>query len=387
MVSVLFMLDMKMSKAYGVDLNVVVDILGLDSQEERSEPLKGTEISADPEEVDLPQARATLGVVHPVPDTLQNRGEWRDTNTGTDQYGNFELEHILGCRTKWTIDVHSGQNLAECNLFTASTFFASFLVGLSPFEIATKCLSDRAGKVADHTHVYRNVVLFGCARKGEGMVLPDRDFRATHENVLFTLVLSHLQVVTIAYLTSTGVGVLLLDLNLANVAGMLNDLGDVRLVASTDLTRNTLTEVGESTVHPVLPENTNAIAEGCKVGLDHAEGSVDGPEDEEDDEEVMCVPEALEVGSSCILSSCKCDRIQSDEHHVSTPARTSSKVGENKAHESEVVAGREPCKVVPMGNCVEPGKEDDRPGNQLVEGDVLVEGNDIVQRCATSHGD
>jgi hypothetical protein len=219
------------------------------------------------------------------------------------------------------------------------------------------------------------------------MVLPDGYFRATHENVLFKLVLSYVYAVMIAYLTSTGVGMLLLDLDFANVAGMLNDLGNVRLVASSDLTRNTLTEVGESTVHPVLPENTDTIAEGCKVGLDHAEGTVNGPEDEEDDEEVMRVPEALKVGSACVLGSCESDCRQSDEHDVSTPARSSSKVGQDEAHESKVVTGREPGKVVPMSNGVEPGEEYDRPGNQLVEGDVLVERNYIVERCSTSHGD
>jgi hypothetical protein len=219
------------------------------------------------------------------------------------------------------------------------------------------------------------------------VVLPDGYFRATHENVLFTLVLFLCTSHSFTYLTSTGIGVLLLDLNLANVAGMLNDLGDVRLVASTDFTRNALTEVGESTVHPVLPENTNAIAEGRKIGLDHAEGTVNGPEDEEDDEEVMRVPEALKVSSACVLGGCECNCVQSDEHDISTPARSSRKVGQDEAHESKVVTGRESREVVPMGNGVEPGEEDDGPGDQLMEGDVLVEGNDIVQRCPTSHGD
>lgn len=31
--------------------------------------------------------------------------------------------------------------------------------------------------------------------------------------------------------------------------------------------------------------------------------------------------------------------------------------------------------------------EDDGPGGGLVEGDVLVEGNDVVQRCPAQHGD
>jgi hypothetical protein len=40
-----------------------------------------------------------------------------------------------------------------------------------------------------------------------------------------------------------------------------------------------------------------------------------------------------------------------------------------------------------MRNGVDPGEENDGPGYQLVEGDILVERNDIVQGCSTSHGD
>jgi hypothetical protein len=40
-----------------------------------------------------------------------------------------------------------------------------------------------------------------------------------------------------------------------------------------------------------------------------------------------------------------------------------------------------------MGDSVNPGEEDDSPGDQLVECDILVEGDDVVQGCATSHGD
>lgn len=53
-----------------------------------------------------------------------------------------------------------------------------------------------------------DVVFLGCASKREGVILPDGDFRAAQEDVL----------------SSTGRGVLLLDLDLANVAGVLDDL-------------------------------------------------------------------------------------------------------------------------------------------------------------------
>lgn len=129
------------------------------------------------------------------------------------------------------------------------------------------------------------------------------------------------------YLSSPCLGMLFLDLNFANVAGMLNDLRDVRLVSSTDFARHSFSQICESTIHPVFPENTNAIAEGCKVGLDHAECAVDGPEDEEDDKEVMGVPEALKVGTARFLRRCERNRHKRKQHDISTPTRSSGEVG------------------------------------------------------------
>jgi hypothetical protein len=79
-----------------VNLDMVINILSLDGQKQRSEPFERSEISANPEEVDLPETRAALGVVHPVPDTLQDGRERRDTDTSTYEHGDFKFEHILG---------------------------------------------------------------------------------------------------------------------------------------------------------------------------------------------------------------------------------------------------------------------------------------------------
>jgi hypothetical protein len=100
---------------------------------------------------------------------------------------------------------------------------------------------------------------------------------------------------------------LLLDLNLANIARMLNDFRYVCLVSSSNFAGNALAKVRESTIHPVLPEDTDSIAEGRKIRFDHAEGAVNGPKDEEDDEQMVGVPEALEVGSSCLFSGSEGD--------------------------------------------------------------------------------
>jgi len=99
-------------QTYSVDLDVIIDVLRLDGQQQRSEPFERSEISADPEEVHLPQSRTgSLRVVHAVPDTLKNGRERSDTDTSTAEDGDFELEHILRGRTERTVNVDSGKNL------------------------------------------------------------------------------------------------------------------------------------------------------------------------------------------------------------------------------------------------------------------------------------
>ena len=147
---------------------------------------------------------------------------------------------------------------------------------------------------------------------------------------------------------------LFLDLNLAHIARVLNDLRDVRLVSSSDFARNTLSQIRKSAIHPVLPEDANAITERCEVGLDHAESAVDRPEDEEDNEQVVGVPEAFEVCSSRLLCCRECYGHQGKQHDISTPARACCEVGKDEAHESQVVAGRESCEIVPVRDSVHP---------------------------------
>lgn len=152
---------------------------------------------------------------------------------------------------------------------------------------------------------------------------------------------------------------LLLNLDFADVAWVLNDLGNVCLVSSSNLTGNALSQVREPTIHPVLPEDTNTVTEGREVRLNHTECSVDGPEDEEYDKKVMSVPETLEIGTSRLLCSCQGNSHQCDKHNITTPSGTCCKIGQNEAHEAELVDCGKLCEIVPMGDRVNPGKEDD----------------------------
>lgn len=362
----------------GVNLNALVDILGLNSEQQRSEPLERAKVTADPEEVHLGKTGLALGVVHAVPDGLENRGERRNTDTSTDEHGNLVLEHILRCRAERSVDVNAGKDTTKSRVDIAVVAVDSHHVGSSGLlvELAAQRLSQRTGEVTHHTDVDGNVVLLGSTGQGEGVVLPDRDFRAVEENVL----------------ASPGLGVLLLDLNLAHIARVLNDLGDVGLVTSTHLTGNTLRKVDESSVHPVLPKHTNSLGsdrdtEWRDVGLNHTEGSVGSPEDEEDDKHVVSVPESLVVGSASLLHTGNNHASQGNQHDVSRPARSRYQVGKEETVDTKVVLGSNLSEVVPVSNGVNPAEEEDRPGNGNVEGDVLVELNNAVQWRLTSQGD
>lgn len=166
----------------GVDLDMVVQILGFNGEEERAEPFKGSEISANPEEVDLSESSAALGVVHAVPDTLEDGSEGRYTDTGTYEDSDFEFEHILGCGTEGAIDVDSGKNLAEGKFIRTILFtFAA------AFEAAAQRLSEGLGEITNHTHVDGNVIFLGSTGEREGMVLPDGDLGTAEEDVLMLL--------------------------------------------------------------------------------------------------------------------------------------------------------------------------------------------------------
>lgn len=82
-------------KAHSMNLNMVLQILCLDGQEKRAKPLKRSEISTHPEEVNFPQPRLHLRVVEPIPDTLQDTGKWCNADTCANQNCNLVFKDVL----------------------------------------------------------------------------------------------------------------------------------------------------------------------------------------------------------------------------------------------------------------------------------------------------
>ncbi len=162
-----------------------------------------------------------------------------------------------------------------------------------------------------------DVILLGSAGQGEGMVLPHGNFGTAQEDKL------HIEDGSASvhpridghrwqesYLASACLDVLLLDLDFDHLARMLDDLGDEGRLSATNLPHEPLDQIDDGSIGPELPEAVTFVAERWRIGLDHAKGTVHGPENEETDEQMMCGPEAVEVLMSRLVRRCQyhCDQ-------------------------------------------------------------------------------
>ena len=115
------------------------------------------------------------------------------------------------------------------------------------------------------------------------------------------------------------------------------------------------------------------------------------PVDEEDNEHMVRVPEALKVSPTSLLHRKPDNDSQGEPHDPSGDPRAGCEIGQQE--DDEPLFGglcrldSEVGKVEHVGDGVNDGPEDDGPGGSLVESDVLVEWDDVVQGSAAQHGD
>ncbi len=197
---VVHVLLLDLRRQVDVDLNPVLRVLLLDGVQERVEPLRRAEVTDDPGEVHLGQARGlrAVEVVHPVPDRLEDRRERRDTDTGTDEENRLVVQEVLGRGAERTIDHHTGENTVDRRVRGGADDLASGLVLLALallVKVATDRLGEGTSEVTDDTDVDGDVVLlrragvmlaraghmvrpYDVPGKGERMPLEVRDLRA-----------------------------------------------------------------------------------------------------------------------------------------------------------------------------------------------------------------
>lgn len=115
------------------------------------------------------------------------------------------------------------------------------------------------------------------------------------------------------------------------------------------------------------------------------------PVDEEHNEQMVGVPEPLKVRAAALLHREPDHDRERGDHNPAGDTRASEEVRpeEVEDHPAGRLARRrgEPAEVDHVRGGVNQGAGGDGPAGGLVEGDVLVERDDVVQRGAPEHGD
>jgi hypothetical protein len=117
------------------------------------------------------------------------------------------------------------------------------------------------------------------------------------------------------------------------------------------------------------------------------------PTDEEDDKEVMSIPKVLEIGTFPFLHGEEDHNAKADGHDPPSGTGSSGEVGVEEGNELGTtclcgsVGEREFVKVNHVRSNMHDSAGDDRPCGSLMEGKVLVKGDDVVERCTAKEGD
>jgi len=283
---------------------VGVHLGSFDFLEQTLEPTERRSIPADPKEFDTAE-RTERAFLLPVPDVLEDRGEWSHTNTSTNENSDFGVEHILSGCTVGTINANNGQGAAVGvgiefdKVSTAEGGLGIFLLrglegsgseGLDDGRTSANTFAETLGPVTDLTDVDGNIGIFGSRRDGKGMPLPVRDIGNLDEKPLAGGVLE-------AGLEDTEF----------HSAGRVNkELGELGLTTGTDFPVHALTKVKDAGPDGESPaEITDAVTGviegelGLEVGesgiTNEASHGVSVEANHEEERKVMGVPEGLEA--------------------------------------------------------------------------------------------
>ena len=122
-------------------------------------------------------------------DRFEDGGPGSDTDTGTNEYGDFVLEDVLGGGSVRSVDAESRHLLAVLKRDLIHTHGVEIVVELRLRLTGTKGVGKSASEVTNLANVNRNVRILGAGGNGKGMPLVVADFRAVEEQPLSRLVL------------------------------------------------------------------------------------------------------------------------------------------------------------------------------------------------------
>lgn len=170
-----------------------------------------------------------------MPDVLEDGCPRGDTNTSTDEDGDFVLKYVLSGSTIRSINTESGHLVTVLKSDFVHAHGVDIIVELGLSSTSTKSITQFAGKVSNLTDVDRHIGVEWARSDREWMPLVLGERRHLDEKPLASLVLERR----------------LVELNLNHIVGVSDDSGDLGLTAGSDLTPETLDQV--ETTGPELP--------------------------------------------------------------------------------------------------------------------------------------
>jgi len=163
--------------------------LCLERGEERLEPFKRVRVFADPDEFHAAETLRRVRAETHVVDGLEDRGPGCDTNTGTDEHGDFVLEDVLSGRSVRSVDAESGHLLTVLQRDFVHAHGIELVVELGLRLTSTEGIGQRSGKVTNLADVDGDIRVLRARSDGKRMPLVVADFWAVEEEPLSGLVL------------------------------------------------------------------------------------------------------------------------------------------------------------------------------------------------------
>lgn len=189
-----------------------------------------------------------------------SRSKGSDTNTSTDEQNGLKVQEIFTGAAERTIDHDTGQSAVQgrigvCpdDLSTSRRFALSALVTFLR-EVAANCFSESSCKITSDTDVDRDIILLRGAledyplsenlQRRDGYDIPGQRERVPLE-------VRNLGARKEDILASSGCSLLLLDLNLHDVGRVLDNLGDVCIMARANFAEDTFRNPNNTSNEPI----------------------------------------------------------------------------------------------------------------------------------------
>jgi hypothetical protein len=152
------------------------------------EPFERRSIFADPDEFDTAESLGWVGAETEVVDRFENLSPGRNSNTGSNEHGDFVLEDVLSWSSVGSVDLQAGHLLAVLQRDFVHAHRVELVVKLGLRLSGTKSIGKSASKVTDLADVDRDVGVVGARSDRKWMPLVVADLWAVEEEPLSWLV-------------------------------------------------------------------------------------------------------------------------------------------------------------------------------------------------------